>query len=295
MSERTPEPREPAAANETTPGPASASIAAGGRVVHLPLDAIAADETYMFRARVRVKDLVESIREHGQQLPVIVRRAKAAEATDAEQYQLISGFRRLRALRELGYPTIAAIIRDDLADDAAAFAASVLENTARKTYSDIDRAIVIQQYRAQGHKAADVAAMMGIVDRVRKMIESLLKMPQAVQDAVDDPEHPFSTKHAIYLARLHREFPALDWDEWIARVQAERLSADQMVKAVHKALRSKVREPQFTTLFQGRGTDLNKGEIWFAPTRVVVAAMNEEEKAKLKAELEQVLAALASG
>ena len=266
-------------------------IAAGGKVEHIPLDKLSDDQDYMFRANLRVAGLRASIAEEGQQLPIIVRKIGK---TKAMRYQVVSGFRRLTAIQQLGWPSIAAIIRDDIDDDEAAFRASVLENTARKTYSDIDRAIAIQRYRAAGHRATDVAAMMGLSDRRRKMIESLLKMPKVVQDAVDEPEHPFTTKHAIQLSRLKKRHPRLNEKLWVEKVEAESLSVNQLVRTLNKKLGSDGPGPGsgFTTLFQQRGTDLSKGEVWFAPTKVRVSDLSADEKGRLKAELEKVLATL---
>ena len=275
---------------ETAEPPTTLGIPAGGKVEHLALGKLSEDQDYMFRASLRVADLKTSIEEEGQQLPIIVRKIGK---TEAMRYQVISGFRRLTAIQQLGWPTIAAIVRDDIDDDEAAFRASVLENTARKTYSDIDRAIAIQRYRASGHKATDVAAMMGLSDRRRKMIESLLKMPKVVQDAVDDPEHPFTTKHAIQLSRLKKRYAKLTEKKWVKKVTDDELSVNQMVRAVNAEHGSDgTGSAGFSTLFQARGTDLAKGEVWFAPTRVKVSNLSDDEKGRLKAELEKVLAAL---
>ena len=275
---------------ETAEAPTTLGIPAGGKVEHLALGKLSEDQDYMFRASLRVADLQASIEEEGQQLPIIVRKIGK---TKAMRYQVISGFRRLTAIQQLGWPTIAAIVRDDIDDDEAAFRASVLENTARKTYSDIDRAIAIQRYRASGHKATDVAAMMGLSDRRRKMIESLLRMPKVVQDAVDAPDHPFSTKHAIQLSRLKKRHPKLNEKPWVKKVKAEALSVTQLVRAVNKKHGSDgTGSPAFTTLFQARGTDLSKGEVWFAPTRVKVNDLSADEKGRLKEELKKVLATL---
>ena len=270
--------------------PQLTGIAAGAKVEHLPLEKLADDETFMFRANLRVGDLKASIQADGQQLPIVVRKTGK---TRGMRYQVISGFRRLKAVKALGWTTIAAIVREDLDDDEAAFRASVLENTARKTYSDIDRAIAIRRYRDAGHKAADVAVMMGLSDRRRKMIESLLNMPKVVQDAVDDASHPLTTKHAIVLARLKSKHPKLDWKQWVRAVKKGELTANQMVRAINKALGAEgAPKAGFTTLFQERGTDFKNGEVWFAPTRVKVGEMTGDEKAALKAELEKVLRAL---
>ena len=113
-----------------------------------------------------------------------------------------------------------------------------LENTERQTYSDIDRAIAIKQYLDKGYKATDVATMMGLGDRPRKMIESLLKLPDIVQQAVDNPQHPLTTKHAIYIPIASTKYPAMDVEHWVRRVRDDGLSVNQMVWAINKTLAS---------------------------------------------------------
>jgi hypothetical protein len=64
--------------------------------------------------------------------------------------------RSASAMRELGLDTIVAVIRGDLADDEAAFHTAVIENEQRKTYSDIDRALVILRHQQAGWTSLDI-------------------------------------------------------------------------------------------------------------------------------------------
>ena len=52
------------------------------------------DTAYQFRVVFKVSDLVKSIKAEGQQFPIILRGKKP--------YQIVSGFRRVRACQELG-------------------------------------------------------------------------------------------------------------------------------------------------------------------------------------------------
>lgn len=92
-------------------------------------------------------------------MPIIVRSYGKGRGT---RYQIISGFRRTTAVRDLGFEAIPAVVRTDLEDDEEAFRASVLENTQRKTYSDIDRALVIRGYDERGHTGREIAEVLGL-------------------------------------------------------------------------------------------------------------------------------------
>ena len=124
---------------------------------------------------VRVSDLVKSIKESGQQIPAVVR--PHPNQGKGYKWQLISGFRRATALAELKATHIAAYVRRDLTDDQEAFRASVLENMARKTYSDIDRAYVIKRHQDAGYTGFEVAALMNLTKRQKNNLLSLLDLP----------------------------------------------------------------------------------------------------------------------
>ena len=249
----------------------------------LPLDDIDHDDTsFMFRAIMRVGDLKRSLQEEGQQIPIVVRRTQGKK-----KYQIISGFRRTNAARAIGWKEIAAIVRTGLSDEEA-FRASILENTARKTYSDIDRAHIIRAYRARGHGGDEVAKVMGLTDRQVRNLLSLLELPEAVQAAIDDPDQYFSTTHVLTLKKLKGQYPELDYDQYIAIVNEERLAVPQLKRRVTKD-HGQEPPPGFTSLFQEKGTDWRKGEIRFAPVKVAIEELSEVEKEKLRGELERLM------
>jgi ParB/RepB/Spo0J family partition protein len=76
------------------------------------------DLSFMFRANLRVGDLRASIASEGQQSPIIVR-----QGASKGHYQIISGFHRATAMRQLGLETISAIVRSALQRCSTATAA----------------------------------------------------------------------------------------------------------------------------------------------------------------------------
>ena len=269
----------------TTP---SAGITAG-KVEELPLTKIdTSDTTFRFRADLRIGPLVESIKAEGIQIPVVLR--KQGKGT----FQIISGFRRITAARKAGLTAVPAIVRD--LSDEEAFKASVLENTNRKTYSDIDRANVVAEYRRRGFTGGDDVplAVLGLTKRQQRNLLSLLKLPKTVQEAVDDPEQGFSSTHALTLRHAKAKYLKLDYATWIKRVNDEGLSVAQLKRAVNKAHGGDGagKASGFTGLFRDDGTNAKKGQFRFNPVAVDVGKMTDEEKGALKAELEKVLAKL---
>ncbi|MWB79019.1 plasmid partitioning protein RepB [Pseudooceanicola sp. 216_PA32_1] len=99
--------------------------------------------------------LVASIRDGGQQVPILVRRSATAEG----RYQAIYGRRRLKACRELGIK-VRANVQD--IDDATALLAKGLENAARRNLSFYEKARFAAAIQAAGHDAKTVRQVLNL-------------------------------------------------------------------------------------------------------------------------------------
>jgi ParB/RepB/Spo0J family partition protein len=253
----------------------------------IPLEQIDPDDTtYRFRAVVRVPDLIKSIRDHGQQIPAVVRPHPHTDRGYA--YQLVSGFRRFTALRELGAGVMSAYVRRDLVTDADAFAASVLENVARRTYSDIDRAYIIRRHRDGGLLGLEVARLMNLGERQVRNLQSLLDLPDLAQRALGDSDAAFKATHALTLKKLSAKYPDLDWAECIATVNEERLSVRQLERRVADRYR-RTGPRAVPSLFRNDGTALDQGRLRFNPVAVDTATLTLQDRRRLVAELRAAL------
>jgi ParB/RepB/Spo0J family partition protein len=255
-----------------------------GRVEEIRIEDInLEDETYKFRAALRVGPLKDSLQSQGQQVPIMVRRKQGQR-----KYQLISGFRRVTAASQLGWETIAGIVRNGLSDEEA-FRVSVLENTARKTYSDIDRAYVMKAYEQRGYSSADIGGLMGLTKRQVNNIKSLLELPKEVQAAIDDEGQAFSTTHALTLKKLKKKYPKLDYRTWIRKVNDENLSVQGLIRAVNDANKGRVAKGGFKSLFRDDGTDFKSGAVRLRPVKFNVKDLGDEDRDHLRTELNQLL------
>ncbi|MDO6587790.1 plasmid partitioning protein RepB [Salipiger sp. 1_MG-2023] len=88
--------------------------------------------------------LMQSIREHGQQVPILVRPDPETEG----RYRIVYGRRRVLALRDLGQP-VKAMVRD--LDDREAILAQGQENSARRDLSFVEKANFARQMRDAGY------------------------------------------------------------------------------------------------------------------------------------------------
>ncbi|WP_273692357.1 plasmid partitioning protein RepB [Ketogulonicigenium vulgare] len=101
-----------------------------------------------------LENLTDSIRDQGQQVPILIRKAKVEG-----RYEVIYGRRRLAACRELGIKVRANV--QDL-DDATALIAKGLENAARRNLSFYERARFAQAIIDAGHPPATVKAVLSL-------------------------------------------------------------------------------------------------------------------------------------
>lgn len=174
-----------------------------GRLIQrLPLDAIAADHLVRDRMafdEAEMDGLRESIRARGQQTPVEVVDLGPRHA-GAARYGLISGLRRLRALRSLAaepaaalggtdgeprkFDTILAILRRPAAA-ADAYLAMVEENEIRVGLTYYERARIVARATALGVYPTPQAALRALFPTASRAKRSKIGSFIALHDALD--------------------------------------------------------------------------------------------------------------
>lgn len=175
----------------------------GGRMVlELPLEAV--DETYLVRDRmVAAEDeldvLMQSLAARGQQTPIEVVQLGQG------RYGLISGWRRLTALRRLdGQGTVQALLRrPETAADA--YLAMVEENEIRVGLSYYERARIVARAAEQGVYRDPAAALKGLFASAsrskRSKIGSFLKLYSILDDRLQFPS-AISERQGLALVKL---------------------------------------------------------------------------------------------
>jgi ParB family chromosome partitioning protein len=165
-----------------------------GMLRELPVEAIEPNRFQPRRALdpAALVELRNSIGSSGLLQPVVVRRLEAG-------YELVAGERRWRAVRELGWKKIPAVVRD--VDDRTLLTLALVENLQRASLSAIDEA---QGYeRLVREFALSHAAIAEAVGRDRSTVANairLLKLPKAVQRLV--ASDALSAGHARALLSL---------------------------------------------------------------------------------------------
>lgn len=140
-----------------------------------------------------MEGLKESIRQHGVIEPIIVRRSKGA-------FEIVSGERRFRAVQELGYDSVPAIVRDKVSDREMKILALV-ENQQRSDLNDIEIASsyqeLIETYDYTHEKLAqDTGKSRSFITNTLR----LLKLPEGMREAI--VQGKISAGHARALLAL---------------------------------------------------------------------------------------------
>ncbi len=140
------------------------------------------------------KQLEESMRSYGQQVPVLVR----PHPKKPGRFEIVYGRRRLQALQALGLP-VKAMVRQ--LDDHALVMAQGQENTARQDLSFIEKASFAAQLDSGGHDRQTIADALSID---LPMVSRMLKVGRAF-------DLPF--------LRQVGSAPSIGRDRWMALVK----------------------------------------------------------------------------
>jgi ParB/RepB/Spo0J family partition protein len=263
------------------------------QVVQVALDQVDLSDTqFKFRMHLRVGRLLESLRDEGQQFPVLLRRKGG-------KYQIISGFRRVTALTQLAdleakrarqedrepvIPKVLAVVRDDLEDDATATRVSIIENEERQSYNDLDRAYAILAYRRTGKTNAEVAEVFNVGKRQIERLQELTKLPADMQDALADQRAGFDATKAVRIMQYARKASgkradalAKKWLDWTLREQA----TYQQLNAALKADESRKRESRPIKLYVEQ-TKAGEMSLRVRPISIDTSLSAEQKRALLK-------------
>lgn len=165
-------------------------------------------------------ELVSSIDASGLLQPVVVRPRDGG-------FELIAGERRLRAVQQLGWKTIPAVVKD--VDDRTLLTLALIENLQRHDLSAIDEALGYQRLMEEFRVAqGEVARLVGKSRSAVANLLRLLKLPEAVRAMVHDGR--LTEGHA-------RALLGLDGDAEIGAMAARVVAEGWSVRETEAAVR----------------------------------------------------------
>lgn len=200
-----------------------------------------------------LESLASSIRDQGQQVPILVRRAKSEG-----RYEVIYGRRRLSACRDLGIKVRANV--QDL-DDATALIAKGLENAARRNLSFYERARFAQAILDAGHQPATAKAVLNLssagLSHLTKITQSIPAEIGSLIGAARKSGRPKWTALAdLFVAGKLTEKMA----EGILRSANERLTSDERLDhLIREASKRGPRHDEITEVTPIDGVTIRSG------------------------------------
>jgi ParB family transcriptional regulator, chromosome partitioning protein len=232
-----------------------------------------------------IASLAESIREHEQLQPILVRKV-------GQRYQLISGERRLRATIHAGLKTIRAEVRE--ADDRLVAELAIVENLQRKDLDAIEKALSFRRYIDE-HKCRqdDLAKRLKIDRSTIANLMRLLELPAQIQQWVQ--EDKLSYGHARTLLPLGEERQQLAFaraimeDGWSVR-ETERRVSEQLKREDGEPIEpgpgKKKPSPQIAALEQqlrlALGTKIEIKQSANGRGKITIAFANNDEFERLR-------------
>jgi ParB family chromosome partitioning protein len=145
-------------------------------------------------AEAELSQLAESLRVHGQLVPVIVQKTPTG-------YTLVDGERRWRAASLAGLAMLNAILVDKQPEPSELKLFQLTVNSQRSDLSPLEKAKVFQELmELKGWNASQLAKAVFVSNSTVTMLLSLLKLAPAVQQLVESGKLELSK--AYYLARI---------------------------------------------------------------------------------------------
>ena len=192
-----------------------------------------------------LKELADSIERHGVIEPILVRKINS-------KYVIVSGERRYRATLLLHKDTIPAIVINP-ENEGVVKEIQIVENLQREDISPIERAKTIYEYLKPYADGKNIKTLLINYRRGREVPEdfaltvsalcksigkspitlirwlSLLELPPEIQEKIDDPNSPLTSKHVESLLKVKD----LDVIKKVVKIVEENeLSADDVSNVV---------------------------------------------------------------
>ena len=191
-------------------------------IIQVPIESIVPNR---FQPRLQfdeegLKELSESIRQHGIIQPLVLRRL-------GDKYEIIAGERRYKASIMAGLKTVPAVISD--IDDNASAEIALVENIQRRNLSSIEEAKSYKKLLDRGYMTQEqLAEKLGVSQSSISNKMRLLNLAPEVQEALLGQK--ISERHARSLLNI----PIEEQSKWLDKIIRERLTVRQLDMEIKK-------------------------------------------------------------
>lgn len=174
----------------------------------------------------KLNELMLSIEEHGILQPIILTKLKSSN-----RYQIISGERRFRASKELGFESIPAIVRDYSINDMAELA--LIENIQREDLTAIEEAEAYKNIIEKlNYTQKEVADKVGKSRSYITNILGLLNLDDEIKKLILDDS--ISMGHARVLSKLENKTKAKELAQIIKEKNLSVRQIEELAKKEEK-------------------------------------------------------------
>ncbi len=177
-----------------------------------------------------LKELAESIKEHGVVQPVIVKKS-------IKGYELVAGERRTKASKIAGKTTIPAIIRDF--NDEEMMEIALIENIQRENLNPIEEALAYENIiKSTGMTQEKIAQKFGKSRSYVTNMLGLLNLPEETKKLVEKGE--ISASHARVLSKMDDEKKINEIAKKVVNDKINVREIEDLVKQVNLAPTKKI-------------------------------------------------------
>ncbi len=148
-----------------------------------------------------LKELAESIKAHGLIQPIVLRPSLDKE----DEYYIIAGERRFRAVKLNGDKTIRAIVKKTLKPEEIGYV-QMAENVKRANLTVVEIAEFICRQLEAGEKQADVAEKLGLNKAIVSQYAVWPELPECIKEALTSKKIG-SIQSAYALFKTWQEYP----------------------------------------------------------------------------------------
>ncbi len=185
----------------------------------------------------KLKELAESIKEHGIIQPIIVRKS-------GERYIIIAGERRFRAARSAGMEKVPVIIRDDV--DIRSLELSLIENIQRENLNPIEEARAIERLISEyGYTQSEAAERLSKSRSALANSLRLLTLSEKIQE--DLYRGRLTSGHARAILMIEDKGKQEEAAKVIVEKQLSVRQSEELAKLMNSSKRSSIKRklPEF--------------------------------------------------
>ena len=211
------------------------------------------------------RELRDSIRDHGQQVPILVR----PHPGQSGRYQVAYGHRRLKAVASLGL-RVRAVVRDLTNEELVV--AQGLENSARTNLSFIERALYAARLEEEGFSRDTIMAALAIDKTgLSKLIAVPSKLPRDVLLSIGAAPKIGRDRWLLLVEFMEKRVAGSVARDVIAAKAFQGASSDERFDLVFKAVSAKPRTaagPDGNVWRDGAGAKI--GQVSQTPRALVI-------------------------